>query len=253
MSDTTNNDRERSRWAVSTPSDSTSTQPTTECVVSDQETLDAILASANARGYQKKNKCVYGNKNNKEDHQQGATSSNKNNKQIAEKGEEEEEEGDGQPVDKEKANFGLSGALAQEQVGNLKFREPPEARAPNARWRLYVFKNDQALETLHVSKQSAYLLGRDTEVVDIHLLHPSVSSQHAVLQYRSLPVANEDGPVRCQCLPYLMDLESTNGSFINDVRIDPRRYYQLKKGDVLKFGASTREYVLLTENTTSIA
>ena len=33
----------------------------------------------------------------------------------------------------------------------------------------------------------------------------------------------------------------------------PRRYYELKKGDVIKFGASTREYVLLTENTTSLS
>jgi smad nuclear-interacting protein 1 len=49
-----------------------------------------------------------------------------------------------------------------------------------------------------------------------------------------------------------MDLESTNGSFINGVRIDPARYYQLKKGDVLKFGASTREYVLLSANAKNI-
>jgi smad nuclear-interacting protein 1 len=48
-----------------------------------------------------------------------------------------------------------------------------------------------------------------------------------------------------------MDLESTNGTFLNGIKIDPARYYQLKKGDVLTFGASTREYVLLTENTTS--
>ena len=159
------------------------------------------------------------------------------------------EGGEGEPVDKEKANFGLSGALAQEQVGDLKFREPPEARAPNTQWRLYVFKNDEAVETLHVARQSAYLFGRNQDLADIPLLHGSASSQHAVLQYRALP-GKEDGRMRCQ--PYLMDLESTNGSFVNGVRLDPARYYQLKKGDVLKFGASTREYVLLTENTTTI-
>eukprot|EP01052_Picozoa_sp_SAG31_P030280 SAG31_NODE_3093_length_4682_cov_47.973816_2_plen_98_part_00 len=41
--------------------------------------------------------------------------------------------------------------------------------------------------------------------------------------------------------PYLMDLESTNGSFINDVRCDPRRYYELLEQDTLRFGNSTRK------------
>jgi smad nuclear-interacting protein 1 len=56
-----------------------------------------------------------------------------------------------------------------------------------------------------------------------------------------------DAPMKLQCRPYLMDLESTNGTFINGVRLDSARYYELKRGDVITFGASTREYVLLTE------
>ncbi|GAX18721.1 smad nuclear-interacting protein 1 [Fistulifera solaris] len=161
------------------------------------------------------------------------------------------------PIDKQKANFGLSGALTKDsRTGNvykgvlLKFQEPPEARTPNTLWRFYVFKenNPDPIETLHVSKQSAFLIGRNAEIADIVVHHPSCSSQHAVLQYRALP--REDGRLHCQ--PYLLDLESTNGTFLNGVRIDAARYYQLKKGDVLKFGASTREYVLLTANTKSV-
>jgi smad nuclear-interacting protein 1 len=167
-----------------------------------------------------------------------------------------QEETTSELVEKEKPNFGLSGALAKdEDKGNvfkgvaLKFSEPPEARAPNTQWRLYVFKGEENLETLHISRQSAFLLGRNEDIADIPLRHGSCSSQHAVIQYRALPNP-ETG--KLQCSPYLMDLESTNGSFINGVQIEPARYYQLKKGDVLKFGASTREYVLLTANTTSI-
>jgi smad nuclear-interacting protein 1 len=161
--------------------------------------------------------------------------------------------------DKQKPNFGLSGALAVDESGGggssmykgvlLKFQEPPEARTPNTLWRFYVFKRDKQIDTLHVSKQSAYLWGRNEAIADIPLQHPSCSSQHAVLQYRALP-SKETGKMSCQ--PYLMDLESTNGTFINGVRIEPARYYQLKRGDVLKFGASTREYVLLTANTTTL-
>jgi len=165
------------------------------------------------------------------------------------------------PKEKEKPNFALSGALAKGDTAGtgggavykgvaLKFSEPPEARAPNKLWRLYVYKGDEQIETLHINKQSAYLIGRNDEIADIALQHPSISSQHAVIQYRALPDKNHPEH-KLNCQPYLLDLESTNGSFINGVRVDAARYYQLKKGDVLKFGASTREYVLLSADSTT--
>jgi len=45
----------------------------------------------------------------------------------------------------------------------------------------------------------------------------------------------------------LIDLESANGTFINGDRIDSRRYIELKEKDAIKFGSSTREYILLIE------
>ena len=180
----------------------------------------------------------------------------------------EEQQSAPENPNKVKADFGLSGALAGDtQTGNvyngvtLKFSEPPEARIPNTRWRLYVFrkknpdsanKNDDGLlDTYHISRQSAYLFGRERKVADIPVDHGSLSKQHAVLQYRSLPSKQQEigAPTKLQCKPYLMDLESTNGTFINGVRLDSARYYELKRGDVLSFGASSREYVLLTEQT----
>jgi smad nuclear-interacting protein 1 len=161
-----------------------------------------------------------------------------------------------------KPNFGLSGALAKDisrsgTAGGsrmykgvlLKFQEPPEARAPVTQWRLYVYKNDQLEQTLHISKQSAYLIGRSPDICDIVTAHASCSTQHAVLQYRALPVQKKDHEggtaTVLHCQPYLLDLESTNGTFLNGVRLDAARYYQCKTKDVLRFGASTREYVLL--------
>ncbi|KXJ25400.1 Smad nuclear-interacting protein 1 [Exaiptasia diaphana] len=47
--------------------------------------------------------------------------------------------------------------------------------------------------------------------------------------------------------PYIIDLESANGTYLNNERIEPRRYYELKERDVLKFGFSSREYVMLHE------
>jgi smad nuclear-interacting protein 1 len=45
--------------------------------------------------------------------------------------------------------------------------------------------------------------------------------------------------------PFLIDLEATNGTFLNGDEVPSTRYVELKVKDVLKFGESTREYVLL--------
>lgn len=43
-------------------------------------------------------------------------------------------------------------------------------------------------------------------------------------------------------------IDSANGTFVNNKKIDPRRYVELLERDVVKFGFSQREYVLLHEN-----
>lgn len=95
---------------------------------------------------------------------------------------------DDPPVEKEKPNFGLSGALTEDtntfRGVVIKYNEPPEARIPKRRWRLYPFKNDEALPVMYIHRQSAYLLGRQRKIADIPIDHPSCSKQHAVFQYR---------------------------------------------------------------------
>ena len=159
-------------------------------------------------------------------------------------------EGSAEPAaPKEEANFGLSGKLAAETNTYkgvvLKFSEPPEARMPAERWRLYIFKGEEQLEPLRIYKQSFYLCGKDRTVADIPTDHPSCSRQHAVIQYRQINSEDEFGAPVLRVKPYLMDLDSTNGSFINDARIEPRRYYEILEKDMLRFGNSTRKYVLL--------
>ncbi|XP_059661936.1 FHA domain-containing protein DDL-like isoform X3 [Cornus florida] len=155
--------------------------------------------------------------------------------------------------EKQKPSFELSGKLAAEtnrvRGVTLLFTEPPDARKPDIRWRLYVFKGGEVLnEPLYVHRQSCYLFGRERRVADIPTDHPSCSKQHAVLQYRQVDKEQADGMLSKQVRPYLMDLGSTNGTFLNDNRIDPERYYELFEKDTIKFGNSSREYVLLHEN-----
>jgi smad nuclear-interacting protein 1 len=44
-----------------------------------------------------------------------------------------------------------------------------------------------------------------------------------------------------------MDLESTNGTFLNGERIESSRYYEILENDMVKFGHSEREYIFLKE------
>lgn len=120
----------------------------------------------------------------------------------------------------------------------LKYSEPLDARKTTDKLRLYVYKDKKELEILFISHQSAYLIGREP-ICDVPVQHPSCSKQHAALQYR----LRKNGEV----LLYIIDLDSVNGTFVNGTKIPCSRYYQLLVGDVLKFGSSTREYVLIQE------
>ncbi|CAE6940821.1 SNIP1 [Symbiodinium natans] len=149
---------------------------------------------------------------------------------------------DGNEQPKEQPNFEPSGLLALEDNAKngipLKFTVPAEVKLPATKWRLYVFtKANEAPKIIPIHKEVGYLFGKDRRVVEVPTDHPTCSKQHAVLHYRQA----KSGLVK----PYIMDLESVNGTFVNGKRIEASRYYELKEKDVLKFGMSTREFVLL--------
>ena len=84
--------------------------------------------------------------------------------------------------------------------------------------------------------------------MDFLIEHPSCSKQHAVLQFRYVEGKSRGefgdktgGGVK----PYLLDLESANGTVVNGERVPDRRYVELKSGDSVGFGESSREYVIL--------
>ncbi|CAI7604125.1 unnamed protein product [Penicillium viridicatum] len=158
--------------------------------------------------------------------------------------------------EKQKPNFNATGRLAAEsntiQVQGgaeivLKYHEPPEARKPPSKeaWRMYVFKGQDLLETVELSERSCWLVGRERLVVDFPLDHPSCSKQHAVLQFRFVEKRNEYGDRIGKVKPYLIDLESANGSSVNGEAIPGGRYVEVMDKDVIRFGLSSREYVLM--------
>jgi smad nuclear-interacting protein 1 len=154
-------------------------------------------------------------------------------------------------IEKEKPSLALSGNLTKDTNSFngvvVKYNEPPEARKPNKRWRLYCFKGEQELPFYPIHRQSAYLIGKDRRVADIATDHPSCSKQHAALQYRVVDYKRKDGSTGRTVKPYIIDLGSTNGTFLNNQQIEAERYYELREKDVIKFGFSSREFVLLHE------
>ncbi|CAK7272115.1 hypothetical protein SEPCBS119000_004956 [Sporothrix epigloea] len=157
---------------------------------------------------------------------------------------------------KEQPNWGATGALAAasntiaQADGSsvtLKYHEPPEARKPSThdQWKLFVFKDGAIVDTIDLAARSCWLAGRDEAVVDLLAAHPSVSKQHAVVQFRHVEKRNEFGDRIGRVKPYLLDLASANGTKLNHDEVATQRYVELQDKDLIQFGHSSREYVLM--------
>ena len=82
-------------------------------------------------------------------------------------------------------------------------------------------------------------------MVDFPTEHPSCSKQHAVLQFRYTEKRNEWGERKGGVKPYVIDLESANGTKVNGESVPARRFVEVMDKDVITFGESTREYVMI--------
>ncbi|KAL4463524.1 hypothetical protein ABPG72_014927 [Tetrahymena utriculariae] len=167
--------------------------------------------------------------------------------------EEEEEQKPEENTVLEKPCWTPSGILAQYQNNvngvTLKFTKPLDAEKPKENWSLYPFKGDEKFDVIRLKGDSAFLVGKDPRVCYILCENSSVSSQHAVIQFRDIKQMDYGiGQYTSIIRPYIMDLESTNGTLLNNEKIEPAKYIQLLPKDVLKFGFSQREYVLMKEN-----
>jgi pSer/pThr/pTyr-binding forkhead associated (FHA) protein len=98
-------------------------------------------------------------------------------------------------------------------------------------WRLDVLRDGVELDPIDINSKAVWLVGRQP-TCDIALEHPSLSRQHAVLQHRA------NGAL------YLFDLASTHGTFLNKQRVDPNTYVTVVNGDFIKFGGSTRHFIV---------
>jgi pSer/pThr/pTyr-binding forkhead associated (FHA) protein len=80
--------------------------------------------------------------------------------------------------------------------------------------------------------QTSYLTVGRLPNCNISLEHPSISRFHAVFQFRP------------DNFCFIFDLGSSHGTFVNKQEVPKQKFVPLKVGDIVKFGASSRMYVL---------
>uniref|UniRef100_A0A3Q2QFM6 Solute carrier family 4 member 1 adaptor protein n=1 Tax=Fundulus heteroclitus TaxID=8078 RepID=A0A3Q2QFM6_FUNHE len=124
----------------------------------------------------------------------------------------------------------------------LPYAEPPwGGPSPESTYALEILKNGTIVDTVPLTQRSYFVVGR-LPVCDVSLEHPSISRYHAVIQYRCQ--AGEVGCVGEERGFYVHDLGSTHGTVVNKNKIPPKTYIRLRVGHVLKFGGSTRLFVV---------
>ncbi|XP_012545687.1 kanadaptin isoform X2 [Bombyx mori] len=104
---------------------------------------------------------------------------------------------------------------------------------------LEVIKSGIITDKVDLTGKPYHVFGRFTNC-DIIMAHPTVSRHHAVLQYKAF--AEEGEPV---CGWYLYDLGSTHGTFLNKERLKANHYTRVRVGHQIKFGSSTRNYIVM--------
>lgn len=123
----------------------------------------------------------------------------------------------------------------------LPYTEPPWGCVARIPYALEILKNGVIVDSVPLTQQGYFVVGR-LPLCDVSLEHPSISRYHAVLQYRG--ESGEAGEIGEETGFYVYDLSSTHGTFVNKNKIPPKTYIRLKVGHVVKFGGSTRLFIL---------
>ncbi|KAL1258838.1 hypothetical protein QQF64_009415 [Cirrhinus molitorella] len=118
-------------------------------------------------------------------------------------------------------------------ANNSAFDCPSWAGKPPAGLHLDVVKGDKLVEKLIIDEKKYYLFGRNPDVCDFTIDHQSCSRVHAALVYH-----------KHLKRVFLIDLNSTHGTFLGHIRLEPQKPQQVPIDSTMSFGASTRVYTI---------
>ena len=89
------------------------------------------------------------------------------------------------------------------------------------------------------------LRGKDYIAIDAHN-ERKTSVEQLLHVAASLFSVGHDVDITLWNQKHLQDHKSTNGTFLNGKRLDAARYYELHPSDLISFGGSSREYVIMS-------
>ncbi|KAF7708699.1 protein phosphatase 1, regulatory subunit 8b [Silurus meridionalis] len=124
--------------------------------------------------------------------------------------------------------------MANNILANIpNFECPSWAGKPPPGLHLDVVKGDKLIEKLIIDEKKFYLFGRNPDLCDFTIDHQSCSRVHAALVYHK----------HLKRL-FLIDLNSTHGTFLGHIRLEPHKPQQVPIDSTMSFGASTRVYTI---------
>ena len=112
----------------------------------------------------------------------------------------------------------------------IPYEVPPWAKSPPSDYQYELIKDGRVLSKSPILKD--HIVVGKFDNCDLRMEHQSVSRYHAVIQF-----GNDKS--------YIFDLGSSNGTFVNKSKIPPRKYVEFRVSDTIKFGESTRKFVLV--------
>ncbi|KAK8782918.1 hypothetical protein V5799_015741 [Amblyomma americanum] len=120
---------------------------------------------------------------------------------------------------------------------DVPYKEPPWSGVPDREYSFQVLKGGTIVSNIPLNKPYI-VIGRKDDC-DIVLEHPSISRYHAVVQFRVGEQLGASGF-------YVYDLASTHGTYVNkqSTRVRAQSYKRLKVGHMVKFGGSSRNFIL---------
>ncbi|XP_068621884.1 kanadaptin [Battus philenor] len=129
----------------------------------------------------------------------------------------------------------------KEQSTPIPYKEPKWSGVcpDGSDYALEVLKSGMIMEKIDLITKPFYVFGRLANC-DVVMAHPTISRHHCILQYKAF--ADEGEP---PCGWYLFDLGSTHGTFLNRERLKEKHYSRVRVGHQIRFGNSTRTYIML--------
>ena len=99
---------------------------------------------------------------------------------------------------------------------------------------------DEPNKLYKLKGKNYFLIGKDKKICDIIIDSSTISRQHSVIQFRKTIYRNKE-----LIIPYIFDLNSTNGTYLNGVKINENKYYELKQNDIINFGNLKNDFIIM--------